>query len=161
VTLIFLLPLGQIWEQLLLWNTASFYGRIDMSQIGWKFFRTSPMWGIGPGNLLLVAGVFTHNSHLGILIEYGIIGATAWAGLLLVTIKCGFIGYTRTLNNNERKLAIAALATLIGLLTGGLAIELQNNKFVWLVFAVLIILGRTSIRLEIAKSDLMERYHIV
>jgi len=135
-------PWRHIWDMLASLNPAAVEGRIDMSRIGLKYFYDSPVLGMGPGNFLPVSMAFTHNSYLSILIEYGLIGGLAWFCLLALTGWRGIKVLVRCRRPDVSRLTMVSLGAFVGLLIGGLSVEIQNNKLVWVVLGIITVLFR-------------------
>jgi O-antigen ligase len=135
-------PWRHIWDILVLLNPAAVEGRIDMSRIGLRYFYHSPILGMGPGNFLPVSMAFTHNSYLSILIEYGLIGGLAWFSLLALTGWRGIKVLVRCRRPALSRLTMVSLGAFAGLLVGGLSVEIQNDKFVWVVLGIITVLFR-------------------
>jgi O-antigen ligase/polysaccharide polymerase Wzy-like membrane protein len=131
-----------LWDALVDLNRDAFEGRIDMSLAGLKYFESSPLFGIGVGNFLLLSDLFTHNSYLSVLIEYGLIGGLAWFSLLTVTAWRGLKLALQPYRFGLRPLGVVCFSAFSGLLIGGTAIEIENDKFVWLSIALVTILSR-------------------
>jgi len=141
----FIIPWADIWERLIELNPISFKDRIRMTYIGLEYFSKSPFFGIGLGNLLPISQAYTHNSYISVLVECGIIGGLCWLLLLFRTVKIGFKNFLKITNESLWHLTTSSLAALVGLLVGGLSIEIQNAKFMWLMIAIVIISGRQKI----------------
>jgi len=139
--LVLSLPLEKFWDELININPDSYEGRLEMTHAGLKVYLESPIWGVGPGNLMKTKGAFTHNSYLGVLIEYGLIGGLAWFSLLFLTLWRGVKNIFRYTTPRLRKLSISLLSAFAGLLVGGLSIEIQNAKFLWFIIAIITILA--------------------
>jgi len=141
----FIISWTNIWERLVDLNPLAFERRIEMTLIGLEYLSKSPFLGVGPGNLLPLSEAYTHNSYISVLIEYGIIGSLCWVLLLVRTIWIGSKNIFQNTNEKLWRLSVASLAALMGLLVGGLSIEIQNAKFLWLIIAIITILGRQKI----------------
>jgi len=137
VILMFSVVRLRIWDRLISMNVEAYERRIEMSLIGWRYYLASPVFGVGPGNFLKLSNVFTHNSYLSVLIEYGTIGGLAWFSLLLLTAWRGLKLTFQSATFGLRRLSIASLGAFAGVLVGGLSIEIQNAKFVWLTIAII------------------------
>ena len=149
-----------LWERLLDLNRDSFDNRFVQSLLGLQYYLNSPLVGIGPGNLLVESGVFTHNSYLSVLIGYGLIGALAWFALLITT---GWRGLVFVFKCNQPclwRVGLAAMGAFSGLLVGGLAIEIENDKFTWFVIALMPLLAQRFLRgseMRLSENETGER----
>jgi O-antigen ligase len=137
-----------IISKLVSMNPDSLTSRLSMSRVGLGYFFESPLIGMGPLNFLQVSHVFTHNSYLSVLIEYGLVGALPWFGLIALTLGYGMKTIIRSGQRDAWILNAALFCGYVGLLIGGLAIEIQNFKVLWLMSALLIGLALRSTRLQ-------------
>jgi putative inorganic carbon (HCO3(-)) transporter len=70
-------------------RTISIHGGLDRLAIwsdGLAYFKSSPIWGIGPRNFVANFGSTAHNSYLLVAAELGIVGFFLWMSMLLVTL---------------------------------------------------------------------------
>jgi len=70
-------------------RTVSMSGGLDRLAIwsdGLAYFKSSPLWGIGPRNFAANFGSTAHNSYLLVAAELGIVGYFLWMSMLLVTL---------------------------------------------------------------------------
>jgi putative inorganic carbon (HCO3(-)) transporter len=70
-------------------RTISMQGGLDRLAIwsdGLSYFKSSPVWGIGPRNFATNFGSTAHNSYLLVAAELGLVGFFLWMSMLLVTL---------------------------------------------------------------------------
>ena len=70
-------------------RTISMSGGMDRLAIwsdGLSYFKSSPLWGIGPRNFVNNFGMTAHNSYLLVAAELGIIGLFLWMSMIMVTL---------------------------------------------------------------------------
>lgn len=159
VILIFAAVRMRIWDRLLSMNTEAFEKRIQMSLVGWRYFLASPLTGVGPGNEWLVLAIQTHNSYLDVLVEYGLVGGLAWFSLLVLTAWRGLKAAFRCVKLETWRLSVAYLGAFVGALTGGMAMGIQNNKFFWLMIAIITTLATQFSMAAQSESSKVEDAH--
>lgn len=135
-----------IWEWLIDLNRESVELRVDLNLVAWRYFQSSPVFGIGPGNFWESLNTLSHNSFLAVLVEYGLLGGLAWTLILGLTAWRAMKIIFGRVNPVMQRLMLCSVCSFVGLLVGGLAIEIQNAKFVWLTVAIITTLSMLATR---------------
>ena len=150
-----------IWEWLVDLNRESVDLRVDLNLVAWRYFQSSPIFGIGPGNFWEIFNTISHNSFLAVLVEYGLVGGLAWCVMLGITTWRAMKIIFGRVDEALKRLMLCSVGAFVGLLAGGLAIEIQNAKFVWLTLAMITALSLQTPRdlLTVVPGDQRSRPH--
>lgn len=112
-------------------------GRFALWSAAWELWKSSPIFGIGMGQFVESAaafidrasvGVIAHNTYLSMLAETGLIGF-----VLFMLIPCQAIG---ALIRDKGTGARLLLGSLLGVLTTGASLNLQNSRSLWVLLAL-------------------------
>ena len=141
-----------IWEWLIDLNRESVDLRVNLNLVAWRYFLSSPVFGIGPGNFWEMLNTLSHNSFLAVLVEYGLVGGLAWSLILGLTAWRGMQIVLGRVNPEMQRLMLCSICCFMGLLAGGLAIEIQNVKFVWFTVAIITTLSLLAPRSPFAEA---------
>lgn len=115
----------------------------------WKMFKSSPVFGVGPGNFEQLYNEFRpegtpsppyvpkpHNQYLEILAETGLIGLLAFGSVIVNLIFLVFQGWPRSAGD-DRKLLVGLVACLIAVGVHGYSFGILVHIQVWLLVALI------------------------
>jgi len=139
-------------------SAASATGRQDVWTVSIEMFKDHPVAGIGTGNfqviepryatrninlpradLVVTTPKVAHNTYLHVLTELGIIGFTAFMGIILGALGLAWRAIRTLKERGERRLEIVARGVLIatlGMLGAFIFITAQYEKQLWLLLGI-------------------------
>jgi len=165
--ILYLLPetvLGRIESLFTLSNRGT--GRLDIWLVAWHMFRVHPLLGVGLGNfgmafrryladtvgltthLFLPPTVDPHNIYISTLSSLGVIGFALFIIVVGLSVKNGLVAVLRLKRKGDphlTTLAIGAYLSLLGVLSAGMFIDLDDQKYFWLLLALAEVMRRLSL----------------
>ena len=104
-------------------------------------FATAPVLGVGRGNNGFLRGVAplagqAHNSYLSVLCELGLVGFAAYA-LLLLSVGLGVATGCPRRGHPGRTPRLVLLAALLGVCMGGMTINIENYRGLWVLLGLM------------------------
>lgn len=78
--------LPDYWERLTKFDDNADNGRFELWERAWKTFKDHPLLGIGFGGMYNTFGSATHNTHLQILSEFGLVGYLLFASFIVISL---------------------------------------------------------------------------
>jgi O-antigen ligase len=139
-------------------SASSATGRQDVWTVSIEMFKNHPIAGIGTGNfqviepryatrninlpradLVVTTPKVAHNTYLHVLTELGIVGFTAFIGIILGSLGLAWQAIRILKQRGERRLEIVARGVLIGtlgMLAAFIFITAQYEKQLWLLLGV-------------------------
>jgi O-antigen ligase len=99
-------------------------GRGGLALAAFSIWLEAPLLGVGPGNsyiyMLQRSPIGTpHNQYLNILVEFGIVGLTAWLVFLVAAWRTGLRIYRDATHPVHRSFALGWLGMFAGMVAGG------------------------------------------
>ena len=134
-------------------------GRTDIWKVGWRMVEANPIIGVGAANfqvasihyLLAEPGAIesdsyivdqpsvAHNTYLEVLAEFGVIGLTLFALVLIGSIACAARAARIFARSGERDMEILSIGfalAVVSVLAADFFISEQFNKHLWLLLSV-------------------------
>lgn len=132
------------------------FRRISYLRIGFDLLQSSPVWGIGPGNFpqYYVGDAYRympgrepfprelHNTYLDSAVEYGLIGFTIFAGLIVHALLAARRGFSAGASAVLSRSSFAVVIALAALLVGCVFMPHKDMRYLWLLIALAIQCGR-------------------
>jgi O-antigen ligase len=126
--------------------------------VAWRMAEDNPITGVGAGNFatrsidyIIEPGItyrtdrvidnpgVSHNTYLGVLAEFGIVGLALFLAILVFSIACMIRAVHRFERNRDGPMEVIArglLIALAGILASAFFISAESNKVVWLMMAM-------------------------
>ena len=124
----------------------SLFRRLTYLNVGWDLFKTSPIWGIGPGNFPshYIGDAYRylpgrtlnarelHNTYLDVLVEYGAVGFALFAGVVTAALRSAAKAVREGADEAVRGPAFAIMTALIALLAASVFMPHKDFRYLWI-----------------------------
>lgn len=112
--------------------------RVDLIRTGWRLFQENPLIGVGPGTFAFYSDgfVYTHTTWLELLVTGGLLAFLLYYGVVTsILVRLWRLGKAFRGDQHMRKLVNASAAVIVGLVSWGMFIPLNQSKMGMFILA--------------------------
>lgn len=100
-----------------------------------------------------ITAVHAHNIYLQLFIETGILGFIGFLLFVFSNIRCNLISFAKGIDTKIKRISIAVMSSILGLLVHGLVEYIFFNNKIIMIFWIIMSIGLVSFMLEFSNTD--------